>query len=119
MLLVLNRELGANFDLDGFSHVAFYDAATSQIEMHLESRCAQRVRVAELELDVSFAAGERMRTEISRKFTRASVLDLLERSGQELVSWFSSPDDYFALALSRGRRAGAEIGPVHAGRTSA
>jgi L-histidine N-alpha-methyltransferase len=119
VLSVLNRELGADFDLDRFSHVAFYDAAASQIEMHLESQCAQRVRVAQLDLDVAFAAGERMRTEISRKFTRASVLDLLERSGQELVSWLSSPNDYFALALSRGRRSGAEIGPIHAGRTSA
>jgi L-histidine Nalpha-methyltransferase len=105
VLAVLNRELGADFDLSRFSHVAFYDATTSQIEMHLESQCAQRVHVARLGLDVSFAAGERMRTEISRKFTRAAVVDLLERSGQELVSWISAPDDYFALALSRGQRA--------------
>ena len=103
VLAVLNRELGANFDASRFAHVAFYDAATSQIEMHLESQCAQRVHVPRLDLDVAFVPGERMRTEISRKFTRASVAELLDRAGQELVSWFSSPDDYFALALSRGR----------------
>ncbi|HEY6562195.1 MAG TPA: L-histidine N(alpha)-methyltransferase [Polyangiaceae bacterium] len=101
VLSVLNRELGASFDLSRFTHVAFFDAGASQIEMHLESQCAQRVHVGRLELTVTFAAGERMRTEISRKFTRGSVALLLERSGQELVSWFSSPDDYFALALSQ------------------
>ncbi|HMJ16224.1 MAG TPA: L-histidine N(alpha)-methyltransferase [Polyangiaceae bacterium] len=101
VLSVINRELGANFDLNRFAHVAFYDPAKSQIEMHLESSSAQRVHVARLELDVAFAEGERMRTEISRKFTRSSVALLLERSGQELVSWFSSADQHFALALTQ------------------
>ena len=98
---MLNRELRANFDAEQFQHVAFFNAAQSQIEMHLEARRAQRVRLAALELELDFKEGERIRTEISRKFTRQTVSQLLSAGGQELVSWFASPDDYFALALAR------------------
>jgi L-histidine N-alpha-methyltransferase len=108
VLSVINRELGADFDPGAFSHVAFFDGNASQIEMHLESRRAQSVHIAALDLHVSFASGERVRTEISRKFTRQAVTTMLARAGQQLVSWFTSPDDYFALALG-GRR--SEGGP--------
>jgi L-histidine N-alpha-methyltransferase len=101
VLAVINRELRANFDAEQFQHVAFFNAAQSQIEMHLEARRAQRVRIAALELELDFKQGERIRTEISRKFTRQTVSGLLSAGGQELVSWFSSPNEYFALALAR------------------
>ncbi len=103
VLRVINRELSANFDPDRFRHVAFFDEDTSRIEMHLESTVAQRVSIAGLKLEVDFAAGERILTEISRKFTRASVEQLFAEAGLVLDEWFVSGDGYFAL--SRARRA--------------
>lgn len=66
LLAHLNREFGADFDLDAFEHVAFYDEAAGRIEMHLRSRAAQAVRLGGRRF--SFATGELMRTEISCKY---------------------------------------------------
>ena len=70
MLRVLNRELGADFDLDDFEHVALFDPEHEWIEMRLRARAPARVHDRrDLDLTVHFAAGEEMRTEISAKFT--------------------------------------------------
>ncbi len=103
LLEVLNRELGADFDPAGFEHVAFYNARAARIEMHLRARRAQRVRVAALGRSVRFAADERMRTEISRKFTRASVERMLGAAGFRLLRWITPANGWFALSLSRRR----------------
>ncbi len=105
LLRVLNRELDATFDLTRFDHVAFFDPAQAQIEMHLRARDAHQVRIDALDLHVGFAAGETIHTEISRKFTRASAEAMLTAAGFALDTWYTSPDDYFALAL-------AAVGPV-------
>ncbi len=67
LLARFNRELGADFDLDRFRHVAVYNEAHSRIEMHLESLAAQRVRIGNE--SVSFDPFERMHTESSYKYT--------------------------------------------------
>ena len=101
LLEVLNRELGADFDPAGFEHVAFYNARAARIEMHLRARRAQRVRVAALGRTFRFAEDERMRTEISRKFTRASVERMLGAAGFRLLRWITPANGWFALSLSR------------------
>src|SRR5271165_3054636 len=68
MLARLNRELYADFDLEAFAHRAVWNAAESRIEMHLESQADQQVKLPALNLEVSFAAGERMHTENSYKY---------------------------------------------------
>ena len=68
VLAVLNAELGADFDLDAFEHIARWDAGHEWIEMRLRSTADQRARVRDLGLVVPFAAGEEMRTEVSAKF---------------------------------------------------
>jgi L-histidine N-alpha-methyltransferase len=98
VLRVINRELKGNFVLDRFRHVAFFDEQASQIEMHLESTVTHTVSIESLELEVRFAAGERILTEISRKFTRDSVEALCAESGLALGGWFVSRDGYFALS---------------------
>ena len=100
VLCILNRELDADFDLDAFAHEAFYDVAAEQIEMHLRVAQAQRVRIAAAGMTVDFAAGESVRTEISRKFTRGSASNMLAAGGFAPRQWYVSPDDYFALALA-------------------
>jgi len=101
VLHVMNRELGADFDVDGFDHVAFWDAEREWIEMRLRSRKRQTVHFAELDLTVHFEQREELRTEISAKFTRTRVEGDLAAAGLELVDWFTDDDELFALSLAR------------------
>jgi len=100
LLTVLNRELGADFDLRGFAHVARWDPDNRWIEMRLRSIRDQTVRVAGLDLTVSFADGEEMRTEISAKFDRPTVARELAAAGWRLAHWWTDPDEDFALSLA-------------------
>ena len=71
VLRVLNRELGADFDVDAFEHVALWDAEHEWIEMRLRAARRMTVKIAGARTStVDFAAGEEMRTEISAKFRR-------------------------------------------------
>ncbi len=100
VLRVLNRELGASFDLDAFRHRAAWNAADSRIEMHLESVIEQSVRIPSIGLEISFSAGETIRTELSHKYTRESATGLLQAAGLVLESWCTDRSDRFALALA-------------------
>ncbi len=101
VLRVINRELDADFVPDGFDHVAFYNREQSQIEMHLRARAAHQVAIHKLPLTISFAAGETIHTEISRKFTRDEIDATLRAAGFRLIDWYTPPNNYFAFALSR------------------
>jgi L-histidine N-alpha-methyltransferase len=101
LLRVLNRELGADFDPDGFRHRAFYDAAMERIEMHLVSIRDQTVQVPAIGLVLHLPEGESIRTELSHKYTRDSVESLLRRGGLRLSDWYTDDDGSFALALAR------------------
>ncbi|HVQ47231.1 MAG TPA: L-histidine N(alpha)-methyltransferase [Gemmatimonadales bacterium] len=98
MLLVLNHELGSNFDPDTFEHLAFYEPVNHRIEMHLISKLEQRVRIPGMGL-VHFAAGESIRTEISCKHDRSSVTELFTAAGLRLESWRPDPQNLFALVV--------------------
>jgi L-histidine Nalpha-methyltransferase len=100
VLAVLNAELGADFDLDRFDHVAVWDAAHEWIEMRLRSTAAQTVRVRDLGLTVTFAAGEEMRTEVSAKFRRSGVERELAAAGFAMRSWWTDDAGQFGLSLS-------------------
>lgn len=98
MLLVLNHELGADFDPSAFDHLAFYEPVAHRIEMHLVSRRAQVVTVPGLGA-IAFDAGESLRTEISCKHDRESVAQLFEAADLELEEWRTDPDTLFALVV--------------------
>ena len=100
VLAVINRELGGDFDLERFEHVARWDAENEWIEMLLRSDVDQRVRVEALDLEAEFAAGEEMRTEISDKFRRQGLQAELDSAGFELAHWWEDPAGDFALSLS-------------------
>jgi L-histidine Nalpha-methyltransferase len=101
MLLVLNHELGANFDPAVFEHRAFYEKVTHRIEMHLVSTLEHEVRVPGIGL-VPFAEGESIRTEISCKHDRASVAELFLAAGLRIETWRPDPEDLFALVVGVG-----------------
>jgi L-histidine Nalpha-methyltransferase len=100
ILRVLNAELGGNFDLDEFDHVALWDDANEWIEMRLRSAVHQVVTLTDLGLSVPFAAGEEMRTEISAKFRRNGVARELASAGLELRSWWTDSQARYGLSLS-------------------
>jgi L-histidine N-alpha-methyltransferase len=84
----INRELGADFDPDRFSHKAVYRPDLARVEMHLGSRTDQVVRVPAADLTVRFVEGEFIHTENSHKYTAERLRDLADRSGfVEEASW--------------------------------
>jgi L-histidine N-alpha-methyltransferase len=101
VLQVLNRELGADFDLDCFEHIARYDTREERMDIRLRSLGEQTVHVADLELTVQFAAGEEMRTEISTKFTRERLECVYAEAGLEMCGWFTDAGGDYALTLAR------------------
>jgi len=101
VLARINRELGGDFDLNEFNHVAFWNARKSRIEMHLESRVDQDVRISDLGRSFSFSFGERIHTENSYKFTNASIARLLRNSGLTLEKIWPDRDLWFSVALAR------------------
>jgi L-histidine N-alpha-methyltransferase len=101
VLAVVNGELGADFDLECFEHVALWDGQNEWIEMRLRSTVAQSVTIAALDLTVDFAAGEEMRTEVSAKLRREGVERELAAAGLDLVAWWTDIAGDFALSLSR------------------
>jgi L-histidine N-alpha-methyltransferase len=103
VLVVLNRELGADFDPQAFEHVARYDADEARMDIRLRSLAEQSVRIDALDLTVRFTAGEEMRTEISAKFTRERLEEVYAGAGLEMSGWFTDPDGDYALSLARPR----------------
>ncbi len=97
LLARFNRELGADFDLSRFRHVAVYNEAKSRIEMHLESIAAQRVRVGKE--SVAFDAFERMHTESSYKYTVEGFDAMAAASGFRRLEVWMDPASYFAVGL--------------------
>jgi L-histidine N-alpha-methyltransferase len=100
VLAVLNAELGADFDLDAFDHVALWDPEREWIEMRLRAASAQTVRVVGLGLTVEFAAGEQMRTEVSAKFRETGVRAELAAAGLAMRSWWTDEGGQFGLSLA-------------------
>jgi L-histidine N-alpha-methyltransferase len=107
VLQVVNRELGADFAVDTYSHVALYDSERQRIEMHLRTDRPQTVHIPGADLRIDLAAGETIRTEISAKFTRATVEALLVDASMQLEEWFTDPAERFALALASPARRGS------------
>lgn len=101
LLKVLNERLGGQFDPDLFVHRAVYDAEEARIEMWLRSTVDQEVYVAGLDLEVRFAAGEGMRTEISAKFTPESAGRMFDEAGLTLLDLYTDDRDLFGLALGK------------------
>lgn len=101
MLRVLNRELGADFDVESFTHRAFYSAERHRIEMHLVSAREQVVHIPRAG-DVHLARGETIRTEISCKYDRPSVRRLLRAASLKLERWITD-GERFALAVALPR----------------
>ncbi|MCP2163806.1 L-histidine N(alpha)-methyltransferase [Goodfellowiella coeruleoviolacea] len=101
VLRVLNRELGATFEVSAFQHVALWDAEREWIEMRLRAERDMTVQVPDLDLVVSFDQGEELRTEISAKFRRERVAAELAEAGFGLRHWWTDDQRRFGVSLAR------------------
>lgn len=97
LLRRINRELAADFDLDQFRHVAFYNPAAGRIEMHLESLREQTVTISGRSF--VFGAGERMHTENSCKYSVAEFQRLAQASGFRPAQVWVDAERLFAVHL--------------------
>jgi uncharacterized SAM-dependent methyltransferase len=80
--------------------VAIWDGANEWIEMRLRSSGDQQVQIRDLDLTVSFAAGEEMRTEISAKFRPGALAAEISAAGLETVRFWTDPAGDFGLTLA-------------------
>ncbi|MFG3707271.1 L-histidine N(alpha)-methyltransferase [Micromonospora sp. NPDC047670] len=99
VLRVINRELGADFDPEGFAHVALWDPEREWIEMRLRALRPMRVRV--LDLEVTFAEGEELRTEVSAKFRPEGIAAELAAARFAAHDFWTDPDGLFGVTLAR------------------
>jgi L-histidine N-alpha-methyltransferase len=101
VLAVLNERLDANFDPDGFEHVARWDPENLWMDIRLRALHHQVVDIKALDLQVAFGAGEEMRTEISTKFARQGLDGIYAEAGLEITDWWTDPEGLYALSLAR------------------
>jgi dimethylhistidine N-methyltransferase len=102
LLVRANRELGATFDLDGFTHRALYDADKGRVEMHLVSGAEQTVQVDDRPF--AFTAGETIHTENSYKYTIGEFQDLARAAGYHPLAVFTDGDTLFSVHVLQVRR---------------
>lgn len=103
ILVRLNRELDANFDVDSFRHIAEWAPSRSRMEIFLESTRPQKITLRVPRLTVQFRAGERIHTENSHKYTLEMVERMLCASGFKLEKTWFDRQQWFGLNLARVR----------------
>ncbi|MFT4538271.1 MAG: L-histidine N-alpha-methyltransferase [Planctomycetota bacterium] len=101
LLTRVNSEFGANFDIEAFDYLAEYDNELGRVGMYLVSRKAQEVRLAALDWTVTFAAGERLHTEDSYKYSIQEIEELGKASGLTLEQSWLDTESLYAVALLR------------------
>jgi L-histidine N-alpha-methyltransferase len=100
LLVRINRELAADFDVSAFSHRAIWSPAASRVEMHLVAARRQHVHIPGASLEVTFEAGETIWTESSYKYRPAQIVEMLGRAGFSRVDQWIDDDAGFALTLA-------------------
>jgi L-histidine Nalpha-methyltransferase len=101
LLQHLNDRFAADFQLDQFEHVALYNTELDQIEMHLRSRSAQTVRLAKIDLTLSFEPGEMILSEISRKFNLNTMPATLMAKKLAVSRIWTDSQAWFGVILCR------------------
>jgi L-histidine N-alpha-methyltransferase len=99
ILAHLNQKLGGNFDLTRWRHCALYNTVNQQIEMFVESTEAQSVFLEALGRSFTFEAGERILTEISRKFDPQELSDWFEARGFQAIKHWQDSAGWYGLLL--------------------
>jgi len=101
MLRHLNYRYGGNFNLEFFHHQALYNPVDCQIEMYLHCHQAQSVELKTINLNITLAQGEGIRTEISRKFNLQQMQQYLQTHGLSPLQIWTDPKQWFGVILCR------------------
>lgn len=99
LLTRINHELGGNFEPAEFQHVALWNEEAARIEMHLESKHPQRVRIKAFDQTFTFRQGERIHTENSYKYTLERLENMLRSCGFDIENTWTDPQCWFAVSL--------------------
>jgi L-histidine N-alpha-methyltransferase len=99
LLARINRELGGNFDVREFQHVAGYDEESGAVRSHLTARIARDVRIEALGLTVRFEAGERIHTESSFKYSPRDLERLARAAGLKVERFWTDAAERFRVNL--------------------
>lgn len=119
ILAVVNRELQADFAVRDFAHRPVWNAGESRMEAWLEAKRAMRVSIPGIGISVDLDRGERIHTEVSYKFTKATVSLELRRAGLEIEHWYTDSVGGFGLALTRPHPRSESGCPARGGSTHA
>jgi uncharacterized SAM-dependent methyltransferase len=95
LLTRMNRELGANFDVNQFDHWETYNPVTGAARSYIVSRSNQIVHFSLLNYDATFSAWEAISVELSQKFSLSEIEDLAAKSGFHVLEHFTDSRDYF------------------------
>jgi dimethylhistidine N-methyltransferase len=95
MLLLLNREIGSDFDIEHWQHKAFYNEDAGRIEMHLVATADQAVTIGDRRL--RFTAGDSIWTESSYKYTTDEFARLAARAGFTQQQVWTDPGSLFSV----------------------
>jgi len=101
LLVRLNRELGAHFEISTFTHRALWNSSENRVEMHLISGISQNIRIDALNESVDFAAGESIHTENSYKYLPGQAEALLEGADFTPEIVWTDEAGWFAVHLAR------------------
>ena len=99
ILARINRELDGEFNLSSFGHKSFYNIHKHRIEMHLESKLDQEVRVGAIKKTFHFKKGETIHTENSYKYSQNNLNELVKNAGLEMIQCFIDPKKQYTLIL--------------------
>lgn len=99
ILARINRELDGEFKLSSFEHKSFYNIHEHRIEMHLESKLDQEVRVGAIKKTFHFKKGETIHTENSYKYSQNNLNELVKNAGLEMIQSFTDRKKQYTLIL--------------------
>ena len=95
----INKELDGGFELSSFEHKSFYNLHEHRIEMHLESKLDQKVRIGAIGKEFHFKEGETIHTENSYKYSKNRLYGLVKNAGLQVIANFTDPKNQYSLIL--------------------
>ena len=95
----INKELDGSFELSSFEHKSFYNLHEHRIEMHLESKLDQEVRIGAIGKEFHFKEGETIHTENSYKYSKNRLYGLVKNAGLQVIANFTDPKNQYSLIL--------------------
>ena len=103
ILNVINKEYKLNFNVNNFLHNAKFNIEKSQIEMYLESTVEHSIKLPNNE-HLNIGKGEKILTEISRKFSEKTLIDLFNKSSLDIIKSYTDKKKYFSIYLLKSRK---------------